>query len=157
MLSNGGATLEIGRALAMIRHRSPVRLDDKRVRSFTAPGAFIAALLDLLIDGERGIWHLVHPGPATLAGLARLAAREAELEPALILPRFATAAEDEADRILASVRGWPMAPLERIAAEEAGAWLEAGHAALHEHRRFVEEDLIVVPPFDSQGLGVAAG
>jgi dTDP-4-dehydrorhamnose reductase len=42
------------------------------------------ASLDLLIDGERGLWHLANAGAVTWANLARLAAERAGLDPSLI-------------------------------------------------------------------------
>ena len=40
----------------------------------------VHASLDLLIDGERGVWHLANDGAVTWAGLARAAAAAAEIE-----------------------------------------------------------------------------
>jgi dTDP-4-dehydrorhamnose reductase len=45
------------------------------------------ACLDLLIDGERGIWHLANQGALTWAELARTAAGLAGLDPTLIEAR----------------------------------------------------------------------
>ncbi len=43
--------------------------------------------LDLLIDGERGIWHLANPGTITWADLARRAARLAGLDAGKVVGR----------------------------------------------------------------------
>jgi dTDP-4-dehydrorhamnose reductase len=42
----------------------------------------VQTCLDLLIDGERGVWHLANPGDLTWAELARAAAEAASLDPA---------------------------------------------------------------------------
>jgi dTDP-4-dehydrorhamnose reductase len=47
----------------------------------------VNATLDLLIDGESGIWHLANPGPITWVELARRAAIVAGLDPRRVLER----------------------------------------------------------------------
>ncbi len=47
----------------------------------------VNACLDLLIDGESGIWHLTNGEPTTWAAFARLALGPAALDPALLQPR----------------------------------------------------------------------
>jgi dTDP-4-dehydrorhamnose reductase len=59
--------------------------------------------LDLLIDGERGIWHLANRGAVTWAGLARLAARKAGLNPDLVIGRTTDSLQLPAARPLYSV------------------------------------------------------
>ncbi len=44
----------------------------------------VQASLDLLIDGERGIWHLANPAALSWADLARRAVDAAGLEPAIV-------------------------------------------------------------------------
>jgi len=44
----------------------------------------VNATLDLLIDGERGIWHLANPAIVTWAGFARLVAERAGYDPARV-------------------------------------------------------------------------
>jgi dTDP-4-dehydrorhamnose reductase len=74
------------------------------------------ACLDLLIDGERGIWHLATPGAITWAELAQRAAELAGVDARLLEPRPTHAFGFPAPRplytALASERGWPMPPLE---------------------------------------------
>jgi dTDP-4-dehydrorhamnose reductase len=69
----------------------------------------VDASLDLLIDGERGIWHLANEGGVTWAELARLAARHAGLDASPVEPRpndsFKLAARRPARVVLASERG----------------------------------------------------
>jgi dTDP-4-dehydrorhamnose reductase len=67
------------------------------------------ACLDLLIDGEQGIWHLVNSGAATWAELARRAAELAGLNAALVEGRpmetFGLAALRPRNSALVSGRG----------------------------------------------------
>ncbi|MCA1632469.1 MAG: sugar nucleotide-binding protein [Acidobacteria bacterium] len=69
----------------------------------------VQACLDLLIDGERGMWHLANAGSVTWAELARLAAACAGLDASLVEPRpndsFKLAARRPAYGVLASERG----------------------------------------------------
>ena len=73
----------------------------------------VDATLDLLIDGERGVWHLAGPDAVTWAELAREAARRAGTDPAAVVGRPAAAfgwtAARPAYAALASDRG-PMLP-----------------------------------------------
>jgi dTDP-4-dehydrorhamnose reductase len=76
----------------------------------------VHASLDLLIDGERGIWHLANPGAVTWAELARLAANLAALDASLIEARPTVDLGFTAPRplysALGSERGWLLPPLE---------------------------------------------
>jgi dTDP-4-dehydrorhamnose reductase len=69
----------------------------------------VHACLDLLVDGERGVWHLANAGSATWAELARLAAEHAGLDASLVEPRpndaFKLPARRPAYAVLASERG----------------------------------------------------
>jgi dTDP-4-dehydrorhamnose reductase len=73
------------------------------------------ALLDLAIDGERGIWHLCNEGALSWAALARWAAVAAGLDPALVHAVPAAELELVAPRpafsALASERGAFLRPL----------------------------------------------
>ena len=66
------------------------------------------AALDLLVDGERGLWHLANEGETTWAELARLAARQAGLDTSLVEGRptssFALAAPRPLFSVLSSER-----------------------------------------------------
>ena len=57
--------------------------DDVRVSPTYVPD-LVRACLDLLVDGESGIWHLATAGEATWAELARRAASLAGLDPSLV-------------------------------------------------------------------------
>ena len=74
------------------------------------------ACLDLLIDGEVGIWHLATPGAVTWVELARRAAALAGVDAGRLEPRptreLGLVAPRPLYTALASERGWPMPPLE---------------------------------------------
>ena len=76
----------------------------------------VHATLDLLIDGEHGIWHLANAGETSWAELARAAARSADLDETLVRARPHTELGLVARRPravpLASERGRIMPPLE---------------------------------------------
>lgn len=76
----------------------------------------VNASLDLLQDGERGIWHLANAGATSWADFARLAARCAGLDESLVIGRPAETLDLAARRplysVLASERGPILPPLE---------------------------------------------
>jgi dTDP-4-dehydrorhamnose reductase len=98
--------------------------DDVTVSPTYVPD-LVQACLDLLVDGERGLWHLANEGGVTWAELARLAARRAGLDASLVEPRpndsFELPARRPARVVLASERGTLMPSLDcalsRYAAE----------------------------------------
>jgi dTDP-4-dehydrorhamnose reductase len=106
----------ITRTLASLALGVPVDAADDLVVSPTYVPDLVHATLDLLIDGERGIWHLVYAGETSWAELARAAARGADLEETLIRGRPHTelglAARRPRAVPLASERGHVMPPLE---------------------------------------------
>jgi len=67
------------------------------------------ATLDLLIDGEKGIWHLANPGRVSWFGFARRLAEGAGFDPGLVEP-LETAAP--ALTALASTRGAMLRPFD---------------------------------------------
>ncbi|HYD40244.1 MAG TPA: family 1 glycosylhydrolase [Anaeromyxobacter sp.] len=74
-------------------------------------------VLDLLVDGEAGPWHLVHPEPVSWAELARRAARIADLDPDRIVGVPAATlglARPRPHRPLGTVRGALLAPLDSV-------------------------------------------
>jgi dTDP-4-dehydrorhamnose reductase len=103
-------------ALRAIARGEPFAAADDLVVSPTCVPDLVHAALDLLIDGERGVWHLANPAALSWAELARTAAEMAGLDDGLVhavpaaelglvasRPRFAA---------LASERGTLMPPLE---------------------------------------------
>ncbi|MEF2277245.1 family 1 glycosylhydrolase [Deinococcus sp. YIM 134068] len=90
-----------------------VRAARDRVVSLTFVPDLAHAVLDLLIDGETGIWHLAHAAAVTWADFARQVARVSGLDPdgvegvdAATLPLPASLPS-----ALASERGWPLPSL----------------------------------------------
>jgi dTDP-4-dehydrorhamnose reductase len=77
----------------------------------------VDAALDLLIDGERGIWHLANEGAVSWHELARAAAELLEVETSTLV------AERGEPRgfALASERAWVMPPLEYALEQYAAA------------------------------------
>jgi dTDP-4-dehydrorhamnose reductase len=73
----------VARTLAALRRGREVAASEAVVTPSYLPDLANAAL-DLLIDGESGIWHLAHSEPVSWADLARAAARHAALDPARI-------------------------------------------------------------------------
>ncbi|MEA2174967.1 MAG: dTDP-4-dehydrorhamnose reductase [Blastocatellia bacterium] len=71
----------------------------------------VHASLDLLIDGEDGIWHVANGGAITWAELARLVAERAGLDPTLVLARKTLELNLAAPRPLYSVLGSERASL----------------------------------------------
>ena len=81
---------------------------DQRVSPTYVPD-LVDAILDLLIDGEAGIWHLSNPGGTSWAEFARELARRAGLDPAGVADAtgasLGQAARRPADATLTSSRG----------------------------------------------------
>lgn len=95
--------------------RKFVAADDAIISPTYVPD-LVAASLDLLIDGERGIWHLSNEGAINWAELARLAARRAGLDATLVEARPTVFMQLAAPRplytVLASERGQLLPSLE---------------------------------------------
>ena len=76
----------------------------------------VRASLDLLIDGERGLWHLANRGAVSWASLARMAAEVAGLDTGLVdgLPSVSMGqiAQRPPYSVLGSERGMLMPSLE---------------------------------------------
>ena len=92
-----------------------VAADDATVSPTYVPD-LAHACLDLLIDGEHGIWHVASDSALTWAGLARAAAAAAGVDAASLEP-CATADLDLAARrpnwsVLGSERGWILPTLD---------------------------------------------
>ena len=106
----------VTRTLASLALGVPVDAADDLVVSPTYVPDLVHATLDLLIDGEHGLWHLTNDGACSWADLARVAARAADLDDTLIRARPHTelglAARRPRRVPLRSERGWIMPPLE---------------------------------------------
>jgi dTDP-4-dehydrorhamnose reductase len=77
-------------ALAAVRSGQPFAAADDVAITPTYVPDLVNTALDLLLDGERGIWHLTNQGTYTWAELARLAVGTAGLDGAGIVPRPAS-------------------------------------------------------------------
>jgi dTDP-4-dehydrorhamnose reductase len=86
----------------------------------------VHAMLDLLIDKESGIWHLVNEGAVTWFDLARGAARRTGRAIDLIVPVETSCVWSRAARppfsVLASQRARIMRPLEAALDAFAESW-----------------------------------
>jgi dTDP-4-dehydrorhamnose reductase len=100
---------------ALARGEEFVAADDARVTPTYVP-ELAHACLDLLIDGERGVWHLANSGAVTWADFARRAARLAGLDERLVQGRptreLNLAAPRPAYSALGSERGALLGPLD---------------------------------------------
>jgi dTDP-4-dehydrorhamnose reductase len=72
------------RSLAQLQTGEPVYMPDHHIHSPTYLPDLVHTCLDLLVDGEKGIWHLASPGAVTWAGLVRGAAELLGLDTSLI-------------------------------------------------------------------------
>lgn len=92
-----------------------VAADDALVSPTYVPD-LVHASLDLLIDGERGVWHLANPGAVTWAGLARKVAEMAGMDTYRIEGRptseLGLAAPRPLYSVLGSERGVLLRPLD---------------------------------------------
>jgi dTDP-4-dehydrorhamnose reductase len=100
---------------ALAEGREFVAADDLIISPTYVPD-LVNASLDLLIDGEGGLWHLANGGALSWAELARRAARRAGLDANLVEARPAAALKFAAPRppygVLASERGQLLPSLE---------------------------------------------
>jgi dTDP-4-dehydrorhamnose reductase len=71
--------------LESLRRGERWRAADDQCVSPTYVPDLVQATLDLLVDGEHGIWHLANRGAVTWAELARMAAEAASLDARLVL------------------------------------------------------------------------
>jgi dTDP-4-dehydrorhamnose reductase len=70
--------------LGALREGEIVRAPGDQVVSPTYVPDLVDATLDLLIDGERGLWHLANQGAVTWADFARLGARGCGVDPSRV-------------------------------------------------------------------------
>jgi len=76
----------LSEVLGRLERGEEVQAADDLVVSPTHVRDLAHIALDLLIDGERGLWHLANRGEVSWAALARTAAEMAELDPSLVTP-----------------------------------------------------------------------
>lgn len=101
--------------LAALSRGEPVIAPDDQWVSPTYVPDLVTASLDLLIDGEKGVWHLANQGAVTWAEFARMAALAAGIDASLVQGRASSRLAQRAARpryaALASERGRMMPPL----------------------------------------------
>ncbi len=101
--------------LATLARGEGVEAADDQVVSPTYVPDLVHACLDLLVDGEAGLWHLAHPEALTWAELARRAAWQAGLDAQRVAgvpaARLGQRARRPAYSALSSERGRLMPPL----------------------------------------------
>jgi len=132
----------VTQALRALKRGEQWHAADDVVISATYVPDLVDASLDLLIDGERGIWHIANQGAMTWYELARRAAELAGLDPAAVAPVHLEERDLPARRprfsVLESGRGTLLGSVDQALArylEESG-WgrnaeaLEEAHAKL---------------------------
>ncbi len=112
-------------ALRTLARGDVFRAIDDIVVSPTYVPDLVNAALDLLIDGEQGLWHLVNDGSLTWAELVRRAAKLAKVSTAQLQPdswrTFDLAAARPSFSVLTSERGIVMPNLEDALARYVAA------------------------------------
>lgn len=107
--------------------RSVLAAEDVEISPTYVPD-LVDAALDLLIDGETGVWHLASGGRASWAEFGRMIARSRGLDPHLIVGCPAQTLNWRARRpamsALASSRGQLLAPLDEALSRYARAMAE---------------------------------
>ncbi|MDB4883368.1 MAG: dTDP-4-dehydrorhamnose reductase [Gemmatimonadetes bacterium] len=134
------------RTLASLALGVPVDAADDLIVSPTYVPDLVHATLDLLIDGEHGIWHLASAGEISWAELARTAARAADLDETLVCGRPHTELGLTAARpgyaALGSERGHILPPLEAA----LGAYVREQPW----RRGFLDDDTLAMSALDSR-------
>jgi dTDP-4-dehydrorhamnose reductase len=106
----------VTKTLRALATRQEVVAPTEAVVSPTYVPDLVQATLDLLIDGERGVWHLANRGAVNWYDLAALAAEAAEVDASQLTGGSAADVGWTAPRpghsALGSTRGWPMPSLE---------------------------------------------
>jgi dTDP-4-dehydrorhamnose reductase len=122
------------RTLRALAAGEVVEAADDLVVSPTHVSDLVNASLDLLIDGEHGIWHLANTGSTTWAALARDVARLGGFDESLVRARPSSELGFLAPRprnsALASERGSLMPPLATALERCVAAIATAPHARL---------------------------
>jgi dTDP-4-dehydrorhamnose reductase len=107
--------------LGQVERGALVRLPQEEQISPAYVPHLLDAALDLLIDGERGVWHLGSCSVCSPLELARVAAERAALPTDRLVPGDAKirglSRGRSSRRALSSERGWPMPELDRALGE----------------------------------------
>lgn len=121
---------EVARILRSLQRDQPVVVPDDVVVAASYVPPLVHVCLDLLVDGERGVWHLVNDGALTWANLARSVAGHAGHDPRMIEGRPLAAcgfrAPPPRNGALGSERGMLLPPLaaslHRVVRESDAGW-----------------------------------
>lgn len=98
--------------LAHLKAGHPVVIPaDSRISLSYLPD-LVGRTLDLLIDGEAGLWHLANGSTTSWGDLALCLATRGGFDPALVMSQSDTASGYGLDRSLASLRGLALPPLD---------------------------------------------
>ncbi len=113
-------------AIDALRRGERFRAASDSIVSPTYVPDLVDTLLDLLIDGETGLWHLATPGRTSWADFARALAVATGCDPdrveAVPSADLGWTAPRPASVALGSKRGWPLPPLDRALASFAAAY-----------------------------------
>jgi dTDP-4-dehydrorhamnose reductase len=122
----------VTRVLADLAAQGTVAVDAESVVSPTYVPDLVHATLDLLVDGETGLWHLANPGAVTWHELAVRSAVATGGDPAAIVPAPAPRLPARRPRFsaLGSERGLLLPPLDDAIERYAAAVGTAGAAAV---------------------------
>jgi len=101
------------RSLWMLGAGQPVEVSADHVLSPTYAPDLVAATLDLMLDDERGVWHLANQGETTWFDLVREVARRSGLDGRLVSPNTTSTEWRPSYTALASSRGWVMPSLDQ--------------------------------------------
>jgi len=106
----------VTQALQTLRGGDPFHVPADIVVTPTYVPDLVHATLDLLIDGERGVWHLTNQTPVTWEELVQRAAAAADISSASLIVRSVSELELSAPRPprtpLVSERGWILPSLD---------------------------------------------
>ena len=100
-----------------LKRGEEVVASDTTIISPTYVPDLVQATLDLLLDEEKGIWHLTNQGAISWHDLAKEAAEAAKLDRSLIRLVRPSEDEEQADTSLSSNRGLLLRPFEGAIAE----------------------------------------
>ncbi|MBA2666282.1 MAG: sugar nucleotide-binding protein [Trueperaceae bacterium] len=116
LFGHGDAADPATRALRALARAEEVWAPTDLVVSPTFVADLVEATLDLLVDGERGVWHLSNGGEASWCEFARLSAEHGGWDRAVIVPCLQAELAFSAPRprysVLGSERGAMLPPLD---------------------------------------------
>jgi dTDP-4-dehydrorhamnose reductase len=127
LLDPGAEDDPLSRALTRLELGLPVRFPNEELITPSYAPHLIDAALDLLVDGQQGLWHLASPSACSPLELTRAIAERAAISARTLGPGVASveglARGGRGSRALSSLRGMPMPDLHRVIAEYAAGFL----------------------------------